>query len=378
MTDTERYIAFLKYSIDEQAPYPDFLEEMDWDGLAKFGVEQAVFGVLYYGLNRIPQEVPHRPHRRKVAEWVGLFRELQKKNEQVNKDAARVTSFFYSKFGVKSCVLKGQSNTGYYPDPFMRTPGDIDLWTDQDEDTIMRIAHSIDKDFDLDYHHIEVSGLVPTSLEVHLKPSFMVNPWYEKRLDRYFEQMKPSQFKQFLTLPGGRKICVVDRAFNRVFQLTHLQHHFFGEGVGFRQIIDYYYLLRQGFSAEEKENTMQTLKYLHMTRFAAGMMWVLHEVLGLDEKYLLTQPDEKVGRLLYSEVLKAGNFGHADKRYNFGGKSRWSYFFLETWRNMHFVLYFPAETLWGRPLARIMFAVHKRKLRRNLEKSLRSDKAATK
>ena len=206
----------------------------------------------------------------------------------------------------------------------------------------------------------------------------MVNPWYEKRLDRYFEQMKPSQFKEFLTLPGGRKICVVDRAFNRVFQLTHLQHHFFGEGVGFRQIIDYYYLLRQGFSAEEKENTMQTLKYLHMTRFAAGMMWVLHEVLGLDEKYLLTQPDEKVGRLLYSEVLKAGNFGHADKRYNFGGKSRWSYFFLETWRNMHFVLYFPAETLWGRPLARIMFAVHKRKLRRNLEKSLRSDKAATK
>ena len=178
MTDSERYIAFLKYALNEKAPYPDFLEGMDWDGLAKFGMEQAVFGVLFYGLNRIPQEVPHRPHRRKVAEWVGLYRELQKKNEQVNKDAAKVTRFFYSKFGVKSCVLKGQANTAYYPDPFMRTPGDIDLWIDQDEDTVMRIAHSIDKDCELDYHHIMVSGLVPTILEVHLKPSFMVNPWY--------------------------------------------------------------------------------------------------------------------------------------------------------------------------------------------------------
>ena len=378
MTDSERYIAFLKYALNEKAPYPDFLEGMDWDGLAKFGMEQAVFGVLFYGLNRIPQEVPHRPHRRKVAEWVGLYRELQKKNEQVNKDAAKVTRFFYSKFGVKSCVLKGQANTAYYPDPFMRTPGDIDLWIDQDEDTVMRIAHSIDKDCELDYHHIMVSGLVPTILEVHLKPSFMVNPWYERILDRYFEQVKPAQFKQFLTLPGGWKICVTDSAFNRVFQLSHLQHHFFGEGVGFRQIIDYYYLLRQGFSEEERQITMRTLKHLHMKRFAAGIMWVLHDVLGLDRAYLLTEPDEKVGRLLYGEVLKSGNFGRADQRYHFDGTSRWGHFILETWRNLHYAFYFPAETLWGRPLARIMFAVHKSKLRRNLEKSLRSDQTATK
>ena len=355
MTDTERYIAFLKYSIDEQAPYPDFLEEMDWDGLAKFGVEQAVFGVLYYGLNRIPQEVPHRPHRRKVAEWVGLFRELQKKNEQVNKDAARVTSFFYSKFGVKSCVLKGQSNTGYYPDPFMRTPGDIDLWTDQDEDTIMRIAHSIDKDFDLDYHHIEVSGLVPTSLEIHLKPSFMVNPWYEKRLDRYFEQMKPSQFKQFLVLPGDRKICVVDRAFNRVFQLTHLQHHFFGEGVGFRQIIDYYYLLKkckaEGMGENEKKEFVRLVKKFRMVNFTSAIMYIMHDIFGLEDEYILFEPNKKEGEFLFKEVLLMGNFGKAETRKAAlkTAKGHFKRFLIYEKYNLRVLDHYPSESIW-RPL----------------------------
>ena len=32
-------------------------------------------------------------------------------------------------------------------------------------------------------------------------------------------------------------------AFNVIYQLTHLYHHFFDEGIGMRQIIDYYYVV---------------------------------------------------------------------------------------------------------------------------------------
>lgn len=32
-------------------------------------------------------------------------------------------------------------------------------------------------------------------------------------------------------------------AFNVIYQLCHLYHHFFDEGIGMRQIIDYYYVV---------------------------------------------------------------------------------------------------------------------------------------
>jgi hypothetical protein len=336
-------------------------------------MKQSIFGVLFYGLNRIPASVPHRPHRKKVAEWVGIYRELIKKNEELNRDAVYITSYLYQKYGLKSCILKGQGNTGYYPDPFMRSPGDIDLWTDKDDLSVMRIAYSIDKAFKLDYHHVKFEGVVDSPLEVHLKPSFMVNIWYEKRLNRFFEEARPHQFSKFLTLPNGKKICVPTDAFNRVFQLTHLQHHFFGEGVGFRQIIDYYYLLRQGFTPEERLETMRIVDNLHMHKFTAGIMWVLHHVLRLEEKYLLTEPNEVVGKLFLNEIMKGGNFGRSDERYHFDGNSRWMYWIVETWRNLHFAYHFPAEAIWGRPLARFVFAFHKFKLRRQLRKSLKTN-----
>ena len=35
-------------------------------------------------------------------------------------------------------------------------------------------------------------------------------------------------------------IAIPTTAFNVIYQLTHLYHHFFDEGIGMRQIIDYF------------------------------------------------------------------------------------------------------------------------------------------
>ena len=362
MTDNERFLAFLRFSLDEQADCPDFLEEMDWDGLLEFATRQGIVGVMYYGLNRIPPEASFRPHRKKVALWVGCYEELKKKNADVNKDSAVITSFLYNKYKVKSCILKGQGNLAYYPDPYMRTPGDIDLWTDQDEVSIAKIIYSIKKDSKLDYHHVELSGLINTPLEVHLRPSFMVNIWFERRLDHYFNQVKDEQFHNFFVLPGNHKICIPEKGFNRIFQLSHLMHHFFGPGLGLRQIIDYYYLLRSGFSEQEREETMRTVRYLHMEKFTAGIMWLLHDMLGLDKKYLLIEPDEAVGKVFRKELMKTDSGIDLNK-------NKWSFFISETKRNFSYVRFFPAEAIWGRPIARVFFAWHKWRLRRKIKET---------
>ena len=42
---------------------------------------------------------------------------------------------------------------------------------------------------------------------------------------------------------GAGDIAIPTTAFNVVYQLTHLYHHFFDEGIGMRQIIDYYHIV---------------------------------------------------------------------------------------------------------------------------------------
>ena len=64
----------------------------------------------------------------------------------------------------------------------------------------------------------------------------MGNLWHEYKLRRYFEQCKENQFKHLTELPDGLgKIYTVTDDFNSCFQLTHLMHHFFFEGIGLRQ-----------------------------------------------------------------------------------------------------------------------------------------------
>ena len=44
-----------------------------------------------------------------------------------------------------------------YPDPYMRTSGDIDLWTDAKTLDIIRISRELDSKGEIGYHHIELS-----------------------------------------------------------------------------------------------------------------------------------------------------------------------------------------------------------------------------
>ena len=76
-------------------------------------------------------------------------------------------------------------------------------------------------------------------------PSIMNNPIYNKRLQRWFSDRMDEQCQHIVDLPDGvGQIPVPTFEFNLVFQLSHMMHHYFDEGIGLRQMMDYYYLLR--------------------------------------------------------------------------------------------------------------------------------------
>lgn len=366
------YLVFLKFSINEKAPKPSCLKSMDWDGLMQFAEKQSIVGVIFHGVNKLDANDP-RPEKRKIIEWLSYYNAIKAENEILNRDSARLTYLLYKKMGMKSCVLKGQGNALMYPDPYMRMSGDVDLWTDKDDITMLTEVKRMLPDAGIEYHHVDFPVLEKTAAEIHMMPSFMGNLFYEWRLRKYFRKVRDEQFKQIVTMPDDAgRICVPTDSFNRIFQMSHMMHHFFFEGLGLRQMVDYYYLLRRGCSEEQRQKDWKTMKHLSMRKFTKGMMWIMKDTLGLEEEYLIAKPNEKIGRLLLREAIEAGNFGHHETRYAFKGKSVYSQYYVEIWRNLHFAWIFPSETIFGRPIARWWHMYYKWRLRKKVDRALLS------
>ncbi len=359
----QSFFEFVKFSLDTTRETPVCLKTMDWDGLLVFGKEQAILGVLFKGIERLSDN-PYKPNREVILKFYSYYNEIVKANKRVYTDSAHLTKIFREQYGINGCIMKGQANALLYPDPWSRTPGDIDMWTDAKTLDIIKLAKKLDAKATLGYHHIQVS-CVPTMLELHFFPSFMGNLYYEWKLRKFFEARKSLQFINKKILPDGLgEINGLTKDVDRVFQLSHLMHHFFFEGIGLRQMIDYYYLLRQGFTEEEKNETISVLKDVHMYKFAGAVMYIMKECLGLEDKYLLMKPNVRIGKMLEYEIVKAGNFGFYDDRFSFRGKSTFSQYLLEIYRNLHFAIDFPSETVWGRPISRWWHMIYKAYLRK--------------
>jgi hypothetical protein len=347
---------FLRYCLHNDAAVPETIGSIDWDALLDFGKRQSIRGVLLHGIQKLPASAPH-PSFPQLKRWLQQSIAIKTANIQTYRDAVTVTQRFHEETGCDSVVMKGQANALRYPDPYMREPGDIDLWTTATTKQLIRWAHSHDAKGSVEYHHVDLNVL-PTPVELHYVPSFMGNLFYEWRMRRWFKKEKPRQFGNKATLPDGLgEIGILEPSFDCVFQLSHMMHHFFFEGIGFRQVIDFYYLL----SAMPKDDgsIMKVVKWLNMSKFTAAVMYVLHDVLGMPQEKLLCPPNEKIGQLFLYEILKAGNFGFHDTRYHFEGLSRWDQYKLETRRNLHFAKEFPSEVVFGRPVSRWWHAVYK-------------------
>ena len=178
-------------------------------------------------------------------------------------------------------------------------------------------------------------------VEVHFVLSYANNPIYNCRINKWYKKQGKS-FIEWKALPDRiGKIPIPCPEFNIVYQLMHMMHHFFDEGIGLRQMIDYYYLLRSD-GRGQKEDVEKTLKYLNLYNFAGAVMYIMKEVLGLEEKFLIVPVDERRGRTLLNEILKGGNFGHSSGLAKNNAAKK---YFQKTWRNMHLVKEYPAEAL---------------------------------
>ena len=399
------FFDFLRFCIGSAKEIPDSLKEADWKELYAIAQKQCLVGVLFDGIKKLPAE--HVGMKKELLlQWMAESQMLEKANVRLNDAAIQVSEWFRKK-GFRTCILKGQGNALMYPNPCSRTPGDIDIWVEGGDKRVISFVRSISPHEKVCYHHIEFPSYKGVEVEVHYRPSFLLCFWHNRKLQKYYERMKEEQFSHRVMLGEQGEVAIPTVEFNLIFQLTHIYAHLMNEGIGLRQLLDYYfvvcdfYKVYQNFSnpsvslskgsstfspspsSSGSEDVtalrrseplrykvggpskvspdcagwdrlgvvQEKFKELGLWKFAGAIMYIMQEVFGMPASWLIVPPNEKYGKFVLNEVLEAGNFGKHDERNRFG-KSKLGHNLQRVYRDMRLMRYFPAEAL-SEPIFRV-------------------------
>lgn len=357
----------------------------EWRDLFADAQKQSVVGIAFAGVQRLPEE--QWPPRALLFEWIGAAESIKQRNATLDRQCVKLQKRF-GEAGIRSSILKGQGVARYYNGrpsssiinenlehnssriletsrtsdqgragefenstlhelSSLRQPGDIDIFVDCGRERALQFAHDCGmRDVRWDYKHLHLHVFKDTEVEVHYRVEVLLNLWKNRKLQKWLKDHEDMLFSQ----NGDLVTPTVD--FNRFYILLHIYRHFLYEGVGLRQLMDYYFVLKSLSPTLSQKNEGEhidicaTLKTFGMWKFARGVMWVLQEAFGLEKEYMLGEPLESEGRFILSEVMTGGNFGHHDKRLSSDKRGKLQTVKKVVKHNAHLMRHYPAEIIW--------------------------------
>ena len=391
---------FLQVAIGIRKSLSIAIDEGDWLRLFEFCKKQALIGVGFSSIEKLHALCVECPSNLRM-KWMAMALQIEKKNSLLNEQCSQLSRKFEHD-GLSTCILKGQGNCLNYPEGLRtrRMPGDIDVWATPINDEglwikdkgiaialqtgkeeveyveyhgrkavieYVRMLHRLEGSNVspvIRYHHIEAPKVDGTEVEVHFRPCYAHSPLRNWRMQRWFDEHADVCMKN-KTHMG---FAVPTASVNVVYQMCHLFSHYFDEGLGLRQLMDYYFALHVwhndvmeckdlqsqcmwseglGTPVMSKEEVMAVLRSFGMGKFAGAVMYVLQEVFAIPTHYYICKPNEKEGKKLLAEIMQGGNFGHYDTRdaeLKRGGMMKHGLWKLK--RVMKLVRSYPEEALW--------------------------------
>ncbi len=210
------------------------------------------------------------------------------------------------------CTLKGCASAKFYPDPLLRSMGDVDFLVPKEEfdraekllfengfckdDLVEHICHSaFERDGFWFEVHFEPAGLPDgkDGEKIHemLGDIFLLAT--EEQIENAVFQM-PEPRHHFLII------------------LMHTYHHLLSEGIGLRHLCDIAAFLN-AFSNEEFVATFENdLKNVGLWRFAQVLGALSHTALGISYREWMGDVDREFCQALLQDIFSGGNFGYKD------------------------------------------------------------------
>lgn len=348
MSDTLFY-SLLRVAIGTQDTMPRIPTESEWEKLLDMAEKQSMIGICFVGLINLGADSDDGFTKIGMSEdlffdWMGTAAQINMKNELVNQQCVDLQKRLADD-RLRSSILKGQGVATLYGEELQgfRESGDIDVYVNCSMEYAMQYLRQRFQGVTYDYINAHVPVYEDTEVELHWRAQALTNVVANRRLQKWLKEHEEMIFAGKAEMASGDTIVVPSPDFNAFYILLHCYHHMFESGLGLRQLMDYYFVLR---TLNSDSDLVALMEKFGMKKFASGVMWIMKEVFGLPEEKMICEASEKEGEFLLKEVMQNGNFGHYDERIKMVGRGKMG----ELWRNLqhnwHLASHYPAELIW--------------------------------
>lgn len=251
----------------------------------------------------VPGNIRSRWVQSRIRQVALFYRLLQEQSElcQLMKD-----------HGIPMVIMKGMASAMYYPDPSVRSMGDIDfLVHEADYQRAFQVMKDngyqpMDERDNTEHHFVlKKDGIV---YELHYKP---VGMEYITECDYLMDLLEDGLQKAEDVDVESYLFPVFPDVQNGVILLLHIVQHL-KSGLGLRQIIDWMMYVRHKLHDADWYGKMQMVyKKTELVTMAKAVTRMCQLYLGLEEKEITwcEDADEAVCRELMQYIMQQGNFG---------------------------------------------------------------------
>ena len=259
------------------------------------------------------QTMAHRQNQRRFEDAVGRFARLMKEN------------------GIAYVVFKGLAVARYYPEPFVRTMGDVDFYVPQRDfqravDVIEHGLHvemdkeEVDKHYSFDWQGIR--------FEMHYQIETFGSHRHQLCFDRMIDEAMAEHTDSFTVCDSDgneTEVCVLPPTEDLIVVFKHWFNHLLVEGVGLRQTFDLAVLLNAYRDKINVGRLMTALDGIGYMKAFRAMLAMMRRYLGLDwfdNFFVYNRCDERYANKLMAAVMESGNFGRKAYRNHTTGKKK--------------------------------------------------------
>lgn len=325
----------------------------DWSEMCAMAKKQSLIGICFAAVQQLPKDM--RPPEMLYLAWMGLAAKIQQRNEVVNRQCVDLQKRLSSD-GFESSILKGQGVGALYTSTgsaqvgnlsMLRQSGDIDVWVPNGMHTSMEWIKKNFGEVKYDYINAHVPIFSNTDVELHWRCQSMTNLFLNIKLQKWLNEQNRALVGTTVELSNGLTITTPSDEFNLFYIMLHAYNHMFGEGLGLRQLMDYYFVLRSSkCSDQQKQHVLALFRKFGMMKFATAVMWIMQSVFGLKESYLLCDPNKAEGEFILEQVMIGGNFGHHDDRKKKFKDYRIQSLVSSTQHNWYLFTHYPSKLFW--------------------------------
>lgn len=291
-------------------------ETTDWNVVYRLAQEQSVQGIVLQGVEELKAKgIELGVPKTLLLQWIGEVQMIEQRNKDMNAFIAKLITKL-READIYALLVKGQGIAQCYEKPLWRSCGDVDLYLSKEnyekaKAFLLPLAERIEIEDKKRLHlGMTIGGWV---VELHGTLYTEISHKINRVSDEVHEDIfYGGNVRSWIN--SGIQVFLPSANSDVIIVFTHYVDHFYGEGVGLRQICDWCRLLftyKGSLDHGLLESRVRKLEL--MTEWKAFGTFAV-EYLGMPEEVMpfyegipsMHRKAEKICKL----VIETGNFGH--------------------------------------------------------------------